>query len=119
MNEAMWLLVERKEKQVLIGVVYLQPECSAYSNNQFFTMLTSEICNLMQRYPMASIILGGDINARIEVELDYVDIENDVLIPRQSMDECVNVYGKKFLSMVKDNGLVILNGRVKSDRVGE
>ena len=79
------------------------------------------------------VILAGDLNAKTNIESDFVsDIQddhspiNDISIysydlpmPRKNMDKHpVDTQGQNFLQLCKNSNLRILNGRCRGDRLG-
>ena len=56
---------------------------------------------------------AGDYNSRTSQVLDYLpDIDGAIVQPRTNPDKIKNSHGDCFISFLKDNRTVILNGRV-------
>lgn len=56
---------------------------------------------------------GGDLNARTKQLLDFIpEIDGDMVPPRQNPDNNKNSHGDCFISFLKENQSVILNGRI-------
>lgn len=85
--------------------------------------------NELQR--LGKVILCGDINARIGIhpgQLQNEELDEHVPLPdnyrpdafsfRNSQDMTTNTFGKRFLSLVMNNRLTILNGRTLGDLQG-
>ena len=95
----------------------------------------------MQYEHMAAYLLG-DLNARTGVECDYIDVNrhivetlsideycndtditnillrNDIPLNRVSQDKVINKYGKRFVEMCSNIGILIMNGRCSDDYKG-
>ena len=58
-------------------------------------------------------IAAGDYNSRTNQALDYLpDIDGGLVPPRTNPDKLKNSHGDSFISFLKDNRTVILNGRI-------
>ena len=56
---------------------------------------------------------GGDYNARSKQLIDFLpDIDGNLVPPRTNIDNVQNSHGESFITFLKDNRTVILNGRV-------
>lgn len=68
-------------------------------------------------------LIMGDINVRIGNLQSYVDenlLSGSCIYPvRTSKDKVTNDYGKKYVTLLNDYGLVLLNGRTENDLNGE
>ena len=116
------------ENDVCIGCIYMPPEGSSYVIDTCcpFTDLQEEISKIQCK----NIFLCGDFNARVGSLLDYDNGSPDELpgnahwlenfldtpktMPRQSVDNTVNKYGKNLIDMCKSSNLYILNGRIQN-----
>ena len=59
------------------------------------------------------LIGAGDVNSRTKMLLDYVpDVDGSLIPPRSNPDNVKNAHAESFLSFLKDNNSIILNGRV-------
>ena len=127
-----WLRLDSKffdlPNTLYIGAFYLTPEYGNKSTYKvdYFEEITASIAKYLRK---GNIILGGDFNARTGSE----DTSYSIEIPgfngfgveegssfdcRLSCDEKVNNYGKKLNSLCNSQNLVIANGRVIGDRIG-
>ena len=115
------------DKNIIVGVVYIPPESSKYSNREAFASIESEMHDLISddKY----ILLAGDFNARTGELDDYLLInhdtddneypvrksnfaDNDVTQKRQTSDKTINTFGRLLIEMCRANNLLILNGRI-------
>ena len=59
------------------------------------------------------LIGGGDLNARTKDLVDFIpEIDGKLVAPRVNPDKVKNSHGDSFITFLKDNRTVILNGRV-------
>ncbi|KAF6212551.1 hypothetical protein GE061_013076 [Apolygus lucorum] len=81
-----------------------------------------EVSDFITDHMEMNLILAGDCNVRVAAEQDLRDLDGADLgcfsLTRSSRDSVLNTRGSKFLDFCADNGLVILNGRSKSDSSG-
>ena len=98
---------------LLIGVLglYLSPDSYTYGqdpetffNEAFAIWEDLSDCDLL--------VGGGDMNARIRNDDDYLPDVDEQVPPRYNPDESKNTHGGTFLTFLKDNRAVVLNGRV-------
>ena len=55
----------------------------------------------------------GDYNSRTKQQLDYIpDIDGNLVPPRTNIDNFKNSHDESFITFLKDNRAIILNGRV-------
>ena len=55
----------------------------------------------------------GDYNSRTKQLVDYIpDIDGNLVPPRINVDNIQNSHGDSFITFLKDNRTIILNGRV-------
>ena len=97
-----------------IGIManYLSPsnyhygrDAENYFNNCSVLWETLSDCDLR--------VGAGDYNSRTKQGVDYIlDIDGGLIPPRNNVDQIKNSHGDSFLSFLKDNRTVILNGRV-------
>ncbi|CAG2257608.1 unnamed protein product [Mytilus edulis] len=123
------------DQDIVIGIVYIPPEYTAFSSHDAFSQLEDEYTNFSKNYKFVALI--GDFNGRTANDDDFFlskemhgnnaanFVENDVLtldllnIPRKrnSLDPIRNRYGNKILDFCKGNNLFIVNGRIGEDRM--
>jgi len=89
---------------------YLSPENSVWGrdSDSFFAHLTTQVylhqdCDL--------ILIGGDFNARIGSEDDYIN-EIDEVKTRCNIDEVKSGHGEAFIEFLKEARTIVLNGRL-------
>ncbi|XP_061472647.1 uncharacterized protein LOC133380093 [Rhineura floridana] len=108
---------------------YLPPATKKQSVRELWARLQEYVINLMTKYPLAHIILAGDLNARTGVN-DEALYERFQLVPptvelppsfpcRQSKDKGCNFAGLCLLQMTHALDLIVLNGGVVGDLHGE
>ena len=100
--------------ELLIGILglYLSPDSYRYGQNseQFFnqaSVLWQELsdCDL--------IIGGGDVNARTKDLIDFIpEVDGQLVPPRFNPDLAKNNHADSFLTFLKDNRSIIVNGRI-------
>ena len=98
----------------MLGILalYLPPDNYVYGKDpeSFFnhaTVLWEDLfdCDL--------IIGGGDLNARTKDIIDYVpDIDGNLIPTRENPDKVKNSHAEPFITFLKDNRSIILNGRI-------
>ena len=120
------------DKDLYIINVYVKPQnssaCATEHNGLDTIKLIETTINDLRNH--GDVLLCGDFNSRIghdpgmiECEsTDYIplpsDYEPDEFIPRNSLDTSRNTYGTHFINLIKNNQLVILNGRTLGDFQG-
>jgi hypothetical protein len=87
------------------------PHCRS---NLFFEELYNLICEKQLNGPF---LIGGDLNARIGLDPDYIE-GTDCVPSRNSEDDSTNSLGETFLDMLIRSSCVVLNGRVSGDNSG-
>ena len=139
-----WLLIDKGyfgiECDIYIGCVYFPPEGSTCIEDDMFSILQGQIAKFD---PNAKIIIAGDINSRIstknDIEVTYEGsdcaiLNNDQYFSHQDADfinylkttNCysrstmdvgpVNEHGRELIRMCKATKLIIVNGRIGSDK---
>jgi len=120
------------ESDVYICATYIPPQESSVLSNinsplyeyDFFYIISADIVRYGQ---LGDVMLAGDHNARVGQRLDVIDNINldrfvemplydvrlDQLPLRLSKDNHSNVFGNKLLSLCKENGIFIVNGRLE------
>ena len=92
---------------------YLSPDGSPYANTSaFFNQLLSL---LYLHSNCDSVIICGDINARIGSHVDYIEgIDN---VKTHNVIDCMkNNYSKNLIEFLKDSKTCIVNGRITPDQ---
>ena len=103
-----------KETEVKIGVfgLYLSPDSYRYGQDAegFFNQASV----IWQDLSDCDLLLGsGDVNSRTKEIADYIpDIDWKLVPPRSNPDKSKNAHADSFLTFLKDNRSIILNGRV-------
>ena len=97
----------------LIGVIgfYLSPDSYIYGQDpeNFF----NEASVIWEDFVDCDLVIGsGDLNSRTKQIIDYLPDIDGNLPERQNPDKTKNSHGNHFLTFLKDNRAVILNGRV-------
>lgn len=124
------------DSDLLVGNVYIPPENSVYKVEDVFNEIEQEYLQFCSRFKY--VLLNGDFNARIGVDLDFYDFscnlhEESNNIPeniantlhlygmkkyRSSKDLSKNAYGNYLRELCRNNNMFILNGRVNGDMEG-
>ncbi|XP_034940203.1 uncharacterized protein [Chelonus insularis] len=65
-----------------------------------------------------TVLVCGDINARVGGARVWVDLCEEDQILRSSQDQTINEDGKKLIRLCEELGLTLLNGRTKGDEQG-
>ena len=107
------LKLKCKLNDFLIGVVgmYLPPDSYVYGQNaEHFFNEASVIWNDLSDCDI--LIGGGDLNARTKDMIDYLPDIDGNLPPRYNPDLIKNAHGNNFITFLKDNRAIILNGRI-------
>ena len=124
-------------KDVIVGCIYVHTEGSDYADKNVYYKLSQELLFLGN----SDVLICGDYNARTGNLCEFVsydeaikndlDIANQILDITQSemsleeigftherfnMDVKINNHGRELISMCKDLGLFIVNGRMGSDK---
>lgn len=100
-------------------LIFLPTYLNCNSWHMDFLTLSSALQNSSER----SLVIVGDLNARVgscqtvdeHIPLGNLNLEHN----RQSKDPVLNPNGKRILELFDDVGIIILNGRSRSDRCGE
>ena len=59
------------------------------------------------------LIVGGDVNSRTKELIDYIpEIDGNLIPKRNNPDKTKNAHGDCFLTFLKENRSLILNGRI-------
>ena len=120
------------DKDLYIVNVYVKPQNSTactiqHSGLDTIKLIETTINDLRNH---GDVLLCGDFNSRIGQDpgmienesTDFIplpsDYEPDEFIPRNSLDTSRNTYGTHFINLVKNNQLLILNGRTLGDFQG-
>ena len=114
---------------LFIGASYIPPEYSIRKNSikvDYFQELNDSLVRYSQK---GNVIIAGDLNSRtgnnhasdlIKIPgVNEFDLGDKTLVEdRISCDNTINNYGNKLNSICRVHDLVIANGRVPGDRVG-
>ena len=121
------------ENDIYVCFAYCVPISSAvlqrdHMPDDLFEDLNSKLARYEQR---GDLILMGDLNSRTANLEDFFENDSNEYMPvtniyldteytfvRNSLDEKVNGYGRKFLDMCRSLPLRILNGRKVGDLLG-
>ena len=125
-------------KDIIIMCIYVPPLDSPYYKGKniasCITILDDLVLTFKERYPQASVLICGDMNARIgswdlHTEMsecaDFFDYNvpmcvcSDFSSPRVSQDRIVNNFGNLLKNFCKVHHATILNGCTKNDRAGQ
>ena len=131
--------VFKLDENVLIGVVYIPPECTSYSSQEAFNDIYFDIRYFSRLYEY--IILAGNCNARITELNDFsVFTENYFLnedtyllekctsfltdsnlpLKKHGFDKGHNKSGKLLINLCKGQSFFVMDGRVGNIRyIGE
>ena len=138
-----WISIDKSltqlDENLILGSVYIPPECSLFYNNEEMTTLENEISSFCGENKY--VLLTGDFNARTAVLCDYT--EPDTFLPeyfdfddetseffysvskldsynipkdRKSMDKHTNNIGYKLIDICKNNNMFLCNGRIGNDK---
>lgn len=132
LNNVVWVRIIENEENLIIGGAYRNPENSRYEEEDFFGILEEEIEELKVQNPNAEFVMGGDLNARIALINERMEVDNPaeeweieeqakaiMVGERKNKDTTKNKAGENLIDLCKKFDLVILNGRTKSDLSGE
>ncbi|KAK6196333.1 hypothetical protein SNE40_001576 [Patella caerulea] len=136
----LWFYIDRSiirlAQNIIIGIVYIPPENSSYTNEHAFSEIETEFQSITRNSPYVTLV--GDFNSRTANLLDSYELDSNSLdeefaeyreatnelknlgipIRRNSPDNCVNTFGRKLIKFCKNNNIFILNGRFDKDKVG-
>ena len=106
------LKLQNKLNDFMLGIVgfYLSPDSYIYGQDpeNFF----NEGAVIWDDLSDCDLLVGaGDVNSRTQKMLDYLPEIDGNLPPRQNPDLSKNYHGNHFITFLKDNRAVILNGR--------
>ena len=108
------LKLKNCKNDLFIGIVglYLSPDNYIYGRDAegFF----NNAAVLWEDLSDCDLVVGaGDVNARSKEIMDYIpDIDGGLIPPRVNPDQTKNAHGECFLTFLKENQSVILNGRI-------
>ena len=135
-NDYIWLQLQKDffglSEDIYICFLYFSPEYSTYTQAleyDLFDILEKEIIKYQKH---GKILLGGDFNARVGTEYDFISQDSDSHLPlfdtyiidsipvqRHSHDLILNTRGKQLLNLCVQCGLRLLNGRMFGDSLGQ
>ena len=107
------LKLQNKLNEFLVGIVglYLSPDSYIYGQDpeHFF----NEASVIWDDLSDCDLVVGsGDLNSRTKEMLDYLPEIDGNLPPRENPDPKKNSHGNHFITFLKDNRSIILNGRI-------
>lgn len=112
-------------QQTLFCGIYDSPSGSPYANDDIFELLKHELLLYIHKFRVNNVVLGGDLNSRVGIELDYSPVETNRFLDegfednppplRSSQDLTTNRRGVELLNFCKSTGFLILNGRTGMD----
>ena len=103
-----------KNTELTVGILglYLSPDSYRYGQDPegFY----NEAAALWRDLSDCDLIVGaGDLNSRTSNMIDYIPEVDGQLIPKRiNIDKNKNAHGDSFITFLKDNRCLILNGRV-------
>ncbi|KAK3103091.1 hypothetical protein FSP39_016377 [Pinctada imbricata] len=115
---------------IFAGFVYISPQNSITTkeiSEKAWEQLEFDTTRFINK---GKVMVMGDFNARSGKKDDFIGLDDNEYTPedsqytsdvsrhRNSMDECVNEYGKKLCEFCKNVGLRIMNGRCMGDLKG-
>ena len=121
--------VVQKGEDIIICAAYIPPQYTSKNVNNKTDYYQSFINGLLKHWTKGKIIVAGDLNSRVGVDLpcanDSPHIDsllppkpNADIKPRSSCDQVVNAYGRKLNEVCQSFNLSIANGRIPGDRLG-
>ena len=130
-DDILWLKFDKNvlnlDQDLFLCNVYISPQGSNMGHDTK-ECLEIEIANFSQE---GRVLVCGDTNSRTGNEPDYIEQDSQQYVPlppdyqpqtenvpRHNMDSVCNEYGKWLNDMCISNGLLILNGRVAGDTLG-
>ncbi|MCG8046148.1 MAG: reverse transcriptase domain-containing protein [Candidatus Thiodiazotropha endolucinida] len=135
-NDYIWLQLQKDffglTEDIYICFLYFSPEYSTYTQSLDYDLVDILEKEITKYQKYGKILIGGDFNARVGMDRDYIDQDSDSHLPmydtyiidsvpvqRYSHDLSVNTRGKRLLSLCVQCGLRILNGRMLGDSLGQ
>ena len=128
-KDTLWISMSKTfhGKSLVIGVIYKPPEGSPYADPTVFAFIEETIADIKRKDESTDICLMGNFNASTanisdimdnDEDLDFLNITADAYIPalRTNLDCHVNNSGKRLISLCKNIGMYILNGRCHNDK---
>ena len=100
--------------EITIGILglYLPPDTYRYGQDSedFFNQATALWQDL---WDCDLIVGGGDLNARTRDMIDFIpEIDGRIIPKRFNPDSSKNAHAESFITFLKDNRSIILNGRI-------
>jgi exonuclease III len=101
--------------------VYLLP---LYLNFNDWEKEFDELTTFLNKNSFENLVIIGDLNGRVGEQQSFTEdifspVNRNVALNRISKDKVTNLKGRKLLDLMENFGLIILNGRFNSDRLGE
>ncbi|XP_020297296.1 trichohyalin-like [Pseudomyrmex gracilis] len=120
-EESSWKIVETGYEEDILHIRKKDEEGNLniiliYNRRYKSKEVGEAIAKITERFEKEYIIVGGDFNIRTG-ELGRE--ENEGGVERKNKDRIINNGGDKFIGIMQEKGLNILNGKVESDWEGE
>ncbi len=144
-DNVLWLTLDKciLGQRTLLGIVYVPPESSRFSDISLFDSIENDIFNLSNHNGTKTpVCLGGDFNSWFGTMVDYIKYDDFVLndmsicsntniqqlqntcnldslgiqLDRKSHNNKTNNFGHRLIQMCKNLDIYIANGRVGNDR---
>ena len=129
-------------KNVIVGNIYIPPRGTRFESDAPFTEIEDEMVNFSDDSNL--IILTGDFNAHTKTDKDYIVVDDFIInqlefdtdiaamlddiskldslgidIKRKNKDvKDINAYGTRLLQLCMAHNLIIANGRIGNDSIG-
>ncbi|CAG5082975.1 Similar to X-element\ORF2: Probable RNA-directed DNA polymerase from transposon X-element (Drosophila melanogaster) [Cotesia congregata] len=112
-----WIIIEliKGQNRVVIGLCYFRPSMAL---NTILVPFQETISATEESFDSNIFIIGGDFNAHIAEENilpEELCSDSQLESHRLSNDKKLDARGKEFLNFMEENGLIVINGRTKSD----
>lgn len=107
------------QTEMIVGFVYFTPGSEI---REHIELLMGIIRDLKGKYTRDVIVVGGDFNCRVgsygSVDDQALSQSAFVYSERNSMDQVTDANGKYLLDVMGQDGMLLLNGRVRGDLKG-
>ena len=120
------------QKPMIVICAYIPPADSPYYGDRNTScnihVIEDVILKLQEQFPEATMLLCGDLNARLgdwQIHSDNSDMDdvNECIcdhfkFPRTSQDKMINLFGSALIDLCRVYHFCILNGSTKGDQEG-